>query len=35
MTTPGKDDPTEFQADERDCQQEAEVKRDFRTYGDR
>jgi type I restriction enzyme, R subunit len=34
MTTRGKDDPAEFQAYERDRQQEADVKRHFRTFGD-
>ena len=34
MTTRGKDDPAELQAYERDRQQEADVKRHFRTFGD-
>jgi type I restriction enzyme, R subunit len=35
MTTRGKDDPPAFQAYERDRAQEAEVKRQFRSYNDR
>jgi type I restriction enzyme R subunit len=34
MTTRGKDDPAAFHVYERDRQQEAEVKRHFRTFGD-
>jgi type I restriction enzyme, R subunit len=34
MTTRGKEDPAEFQAYERDRQQEADVKRHFRTFVD-